>query len=220
MILDIYLISILVPLVAIIGLIIMFYGKETLGALSFPIGAVAGGFLAYMIFRGILAPYEIPLFIEVFISVGIIFGCGFLGKGILSMLLSMFAAVVLMDVFTPILKPLIVDNWTSDYQTVMAVFGILVFFVLVIFVQRYTFVFASFMGGVLVTLTVTPLFGALDEPYLRIVQLVIAVVLTVIGAIGMTGSFIVLGFLPANYWSVAAMLLIAGLFAGFYIVPL
>ena len=184
MILDIYLVSILVPLVAVIGLVIMFYGKETLGILSFPIGAVAGGFLAYMIFRGLLAPYETPLFIEVFVSIGIIFGCGLLGKGILSMLLSMFAAVVMMDVFTPILKPLIVDNWTSDYQTVMAVFGILVFFVLVIFVQKYTFVFASFMGAVLVTLTVTPLFSSLDEPYLRIVQLVIAVILTVIGAVG------------------------------------
>jgi len=44
--------------------------------------------------------------------------------------------------------------------------------------------------------------------------------LTAIGAVGMTGSFIALGFLPANYWIVAAMLLIAGLFAGFYIVPL
>jgi len=184
MILDIYLISILVPLVAIIGLIIMFYGKETLGILSFPIGAIAGGFLAYMIFRGILRPYEIPLFVEVFISVGIIFGGGLLGRGILSMLLSMFAAVVLMDAFTPILKDLIVDNWTSDYQTVMAIFGILVFFVLIIFVQKFIFVFASFMGSVLVTLTVTPLFSSLDEPYLRIVQLVVAVILTVIGSVG------------------------------------
>lgn len=184
MILDIYLISILVPLVAIIGLIIMLYGKETLGILSFPIGAIAGGFLAYMIFRGILRPYEIPLFVEVFISVGIIFGGGLLGRGILSMLLSMFAAVVLMDAFTPILKDLIVDNWTSDYQTVMAIFGILVFFVLIIFVQKFIFVFASFMGSVLVTLTVTPLFSSLDEPYLRIVQLVVAVILTVIGSVG------------------------------------
>jgi MFS family permease len=44
--------------------------------------------------------------------------------------------------------------------------------------------------------------------------------LTVIGAVGMTVSFVVLGLLPANYWLVAAMLLIAGIFAGFYIVPL
>ena len=66
----------------------------------------------------------------------------------------------------------------------MAVFGILVFFVLVIFVQKFNSVFASFMGAVLVTLCVTPLFSSLDEPYLRIVQLVVAIILGAIGAVG------------------------------------
>ncbi|RLF66279.1 MAG: hypothetical protein DRN57_07450, partial [Thermoplasmata archaeon] len=57
----------IIPLV-LIGLCLVLYGREILEVLSFPIGALAGGILAYMILRGLLAPYEIPLLVEVLIS--------------------------------------------------------------------------------------------------------------------------------------------------------
>jgi MFS family permease len=41
-----------------------------------------------------------------------------------------------------------------------------------------------------------------------------------VGAVGMTVFFVLLGAVPPEFWSVAAMLLGAGIFAGFYIVPL
>ncbi len=41
-----------------------------------------------------------------------------------------------------------------------------------------------------------------------------------IGAVGMTISFVLLGLITPTYWSVAVMLLLVGIFAGFYIVPL
>jgi acyl-[acyl-carrier-protein]-phospholipid O-acyltransferase/long-chain-fatty-acid--[acyl-carrier-protein] ligase len=41
-----------------------------------------------------------------------------------------------------------------------------------------------------------------------------------IGAIGMTGMFLALGLAPPNFWIVAVLLLVAGIFAGCYIVPL
>lgn len=41
-----------------------------------------------------------------------------------------------------------------------------------------------------------------------------------IGALGMTVAFVLLGVLPATFWSVAVLLLVAGTFAGFYIIPL
>ena len=41
-----------------------------------------------------------------------------------------------------------------------------------------------------------------------------------LGALGMTVFFLLLGILPLNYWVVAGLLTGAGIFAGFYIVPL
>jgi sugar phosphate permease len=41
-----------------------------------------------------------------------------------------------------------------------------------------------------------------------------------IGAIGMGGAFIALGFVANSFWMVGVLIGIAGLFAGFYIIPL
>jgi len=41
-----------------------------------------------------------------------------------------------------------------------------------------------------------------------------------VGAIGMTVGFFLLGIVPLNFWLIAGLLLGAGFFAGFYIVPL
>ncbi len=41
-----------------------------------------------------------------------------------------------------------------------------------------------------------------------------------VGAVGMTVGFLLLGWLPLNYWLVAGLLFGSGFFAGFYIIPL
>lgn len=41
-----------------------------------------------------------------------------------------------------------------------------------------------------------------------------------IGAVGMTLFFFLLGAMPLDFWTVGALLLVAGIFAGFYVVPL
>ena len=183
MILDLHVIAVMTPILILIGIVFALYGRDTLKLISFPIGAVAGAYLAYMIFKGMLRPYEIPLLIQVVLSLIIVFVGGLLGKGIMAMLLAMFAAFIVVDLFEPFIVPLIENNWTSETEIVLAVLGMLVFMLLVPFVQKYLKVFSAFAGGGIIALSLNPFLESLDEPIARIIQLFVIVAVCVVGTI-------------------------------------
>jgi hypothetical protein len=182
MILDLEIAAYAIPLLLIIGLILLFYGRETLIYLSFPIGALAGGYLAYMIFRGLLLPYDIPLIVEIIVSALIIIGGAFLGKGVMALTVGMFSAVVIVDLASPLIEPLI-DPITGETEIALFLISLVLFMMIVFFVQRYLFVFSAFMGASIIALSALPLLNSLDEPVIRIIQLVIILILTPSGAV-------------------------------------
>ena len=176
MILDMTIASVLIGLLlVIIGLCLVLYGKEILLVLSFPIGAFAGGILAYMILEGLLYVYDIPLWIEIIVGLVIVICGGILGTGTMAMLVALFISLVFVDVLTPM--------FGSEYLIIISIFGVLSFLLMVYFVQKILPVFSSFLGGVFIAMGVSPLFDSLDEPIVRIIQLCIAAVFCVLGSI-------------------------------------
>ena len=174
MILDLPVEVVFVPFLILAGLALVIYGKEILNVLSFTIGAMAGGILAYMIFRGILLNYGVPLIVELVISAGIVIGGGLLGKGTMAMLLALFASTVIVDVVAVFIG--------SDSEILLMVIGLIIFLALVPGTQKFMNVFAAFVGGVSVTMGITPFLDGLDEPVIRMIQITIALVLCTIGA--------------------------------------
>ncbi len=174
MILDLSVEMVFVPFLVLAGIALVIYGKEILNVLSFAIGAVAGGILAYMIFKGLLLNYNVPFSVELIVSAGLVIGGGLLGKGTMAMLLALFASTVIMDVVAVFIG--------ADSEILLMIIGLIVFLALVPGTQKFMSVFAAFVGGVSVAMGVAPFLDALDEPAIRVIQITIALVLRVAGA--------------------------------------
>ncbi|MFO8050318.1 MAG: hypothetical protein R6V01_01305 [Thermoplasmatota archaeon] len=176
MILDLPVQMVFVPFLLLAGLSLVVYGKEILEVLSFPIGAVTGGILAYMIFKGLLLGYDIPFLIVLLFSAALVIGGGFLGKGTLAMLLGLFASIVLVDVVAVFIGP--------DTDILLMVIGLILFLAMVPFTQKFMTVFAAFVGGVSVAMGITPFLDGLGtEAVVRVVQMIIILVLCAVGAV-------------------------------------
>jgi len=173
MILDLVVMQALIPFLIFIGIALVIYGKEILDVMSFPIGALSGGILAYMILRGLLFGVYIPIYIEVIVAIIFAIGGGMLGKGTMAMLLALFGATVIVDV---------VMAFAGDVNVViLLVVGLVIFLALVVLVHRFMPFFSAFLGGVSVAMGVTPFLDTLDEPIVRILQLSMALTLCVLG---------------------------------------
>jgi len=164
----------LVPLLVLIGLILVFLGRETLEVLSFAIGALSGGIIAYMILKGLLFSYTIPLWVELVIASLIIFGGGMFGRGAMATMLAMASALVFADLFHALLGP--------DLLFVTIILGVVLFALFVAIIQKYVIIFSSFIGGAVVAIGLNTI--PLDDVILlRIAQVVLALILTAIGSI-------------------------------------
>jgi hypothetical protein len=161
-----------VPLVILIGLILVIIGRETLEVLSFAIGAMAGGIIAYMILNGLLMSFSIPLWIKLLVAALIIFGGGMLGRGAMATMLAVATTIVIIDVLKVLLGP--------DLLIVTILAGIFLFAIFVAFIQKFVHVFSAFIGGAIIATTLNML--PLDDlVMLRIIQLVTALVMAAIG---------------------------------------
>jgi hypothetical protein len=163
----------LVPLIILIGLILVIIGRETLEVLSFAIGALAGGIIAYMVLNGLLMPYDIPLWIKLLVATILIFGGGMLGRGAMATMLAMATSLVMMDVLDVLIGP--------DLLFVTILAGILMFALFVALIQKYVHVFSAFLGGAIIAIPLN-LITMDDVVMLRMIQFGVAVVLTVIGS--------------------------------------
>jgi hypothetical protein len=173
MILDLLVMQALIPFLIFIGIALVIYGKEILDVMSFPIGALSGGILAYMILRGLLFGIDIPIIIEVIVAILFAIGGGMLGKGTMAMLLALFGATVLVDV---------IMAFAGDVNVViLLVVGLVIFLALVALVHRFMPFFSAFLGGISVAMGITPFIDSLDEPIVRMIQLSIGLSLCVLG---------------------------------------
>lgn len=175
MILDLSVEMAFAPFLILAGLALLIYGREILDVLSFTIGALAGGILAYMIFEGLLLPYDIPILIKLLFSAAFVIGGGFLGKGTLAMLLALFVSTVMVDVVAVFLGP--------GNDILLMVIGLILFLALVPFTQKLDRIFSSFVGGVSVAMGITAFLGGMEDTSLRIVQISIIIVLCAIGSV-------------------------------------
>jgi hypothetical protein len=173
MILDLAVIQALIPFLIFIGIALVIYGKEILDVMSFPIGALSGGILAYMILRGLLFGVEIPILIEVFVAIIFAIGGGMLGKGTMAMLLALFGATVMVDVLMAFMGDVNV--------VILLVVGLVIFLALVALVHRLMPFFSAFLGGTSIAMGFTPFIDSLDEPIVRIIQFSVALALCILG---------------------------------------
>lgn len=173
MILDLNVLLALVPFLLLIGFTLVIYGKEILDVMSFPIGALAGGILAYMILKGLLHGVEIPIVVAVIVTIAMAIGGGIVGKGTTAMLLALFTSTVIVDV---------IQAFVEDQTVLLVVIGLVLFLGLVALVPRFMEVFSSFLGGVSFTLGITPFLDGLDVIPTRLIQLGLILVLTILGA--------------------------------------
>ena len=155
-----------------IGLCLVIYGKEILEVLSFPIGALAGGILAYMILRGLLNPWEIPLIAELIVGFIFVFVGGIMGPGTMVMVIAVLLSAAVGD---------IVFVFVGD--TVIAGIAAAVFFAIMIYpTQKFLAYSSSAAGGVLVAMGIFILLE-LDPIPMVIVQIMTIIVLAVAGGI-------------------------------------
>jgi hypothetical protein len=173
MILDLNILMALIPFLLLIGSALIIYGKEILDVMAFPIGALAGGILAYMILRGLLHGVDIPLWISLIVTIGMAIGGGIVGKGTTAMLLALFTATVIVDV---------IHAFVEDQAVLLVVIGLVLFLGLVALVPRFMEIFSSFLGAVTFTLGITPLLDGMDVVPTRLIQLGIILALTALGA--------------------------------------
>jgi len=173
MILDLYLsVELIVPVV-ILGLILVVLGKETLEVLSFAIGAMAGGIIAYMIFNGFLYLNPVPLYVKAPIAALMILGGGLLGRGAMATFIAMLASLVVADVFYAI---------TGDGLLLISIaVSMIAFAVFVALVQKHLIIFSAFIGGSLVSIPLN-LLPIDDVVSVRIMQLALSLVLCAVGA--------------------------------------
>jgi hypothetical protein len=173
MILDLNILMALIPFLLLIGSALIIYGKEILDVMAFPIGALAGGILAYMILKGLLHGVDIPLWISLIVTIGMAIGGGIVGKGTTAMLLALFTATVIVDV---------IHAFVEDQAVLLVVIGLVLFLGLVALVPRFMEIFSSFLGAVTFTLGITPLLDGMDVVPTRLIQLGIILALTALGA--------------------------------------
>ena len=173
MILDLNVLLALIPFLLLIGSALVIYGKEILDVMSFPIGALAGGILAYMILEGLLHGINIPLWVALIVTIAMATGGGIVGKGTTAMLLALFTAAVIVDV---------ISAFVEDQAVLLVVIGLVLFLGLVALVPRFMEVFSSFLGAVTFTLGITPFLDGMDVIPTRMIQLGIIIALTVGGA--------------------------------------
>ncbi len=169
-------IFLLVPLLVLIGICLMVYGKEIFKHTAFFIGALTGGVLAYMIFEGLLEPYEVPLLVKVLITFVIVFLGGLVGQGASAMLIAFLVSLAVMDLILAFVPDEL--KWTAY------VAGTLMFVLVIIIVQKFLFFFTSLTGGLVVAAALYPLLSSLGPPIAVSVQISLAVV------IGIGGYFI------------------------------
>lgn len=172
--LDIALPTLAIPLVVIIGLILVVIGRETLEVMSFAIGALGGGILAYMILNGFLYLYEIPIYVEIPVAVLFIFGGGMLGRGAMATIIALVASLVFLDVIHAMLG--------DDMLLVTILISIFIFVVMIALIQKYLAVFSAFIGGSLIAIAFNGL-PIEDVMIIRVVQLSIALIFCAIGGI-------------------------------------
>ncbi|MBN1539490.1 MAG: hypothetical protein JW939_05040 [Candidatus Thermoplasmatota archaeon] len=175
MILDLSVMMALAPLLMLIGIALVIYGKEILDIMSFPIGALAGGILAYMIMGGLLANYDIPVWISIIVTILMAFGGGLVGKGVTAMLMALFTSTVIVDVISVFLG--------DGSEIILVVIGLVLFLCMIALVPRFMEVFSSFLGGGAFALGVTPFLENLDVVPARLIQFSIIIVMCVIGSI-------------------------------------
>lgn len=173
MILDLNVLLALVPFLILIGLTLMIYGKEILDVLSFPIGALAGGILAYMIFEGLLINEQIPLLVEIIVTIAMAIGGGLVGKGTTFMLLALFTATVIVDVIRAFIS--------DDNAVLLVVIGLVLFLGLVALVPRFMEVFSSFLGGTSFAMGIAPFLDGMDVVPARLIQFGIIIAMTIAG---------------------------------------
>jgi hypothetical protein len=164
------------PLI-LIGICLVVYGREILEVLSFPIGAVAGGVLAYMILKGFLEPYDINPLVEVLVAGVMVFVGGIMGPGTMVMVVAVIISVASIDVM---------DAFMGWDQVVSWILGALVFAVIIYPVQKYLAFSSAITGGILISVGIFVIFDGAD-PILRTgIQLVIIVIMGVAGGIFQT----------------------------------
>jgi len=173
MILDLDVLIALAPFLMLIGLALVIYGKEILDIMAFPIGALAGGILAYIIMEGLLESIDIPIIISIIITMVMAILGGMVGKGTTAMLLALFTSTVIVD----LLAVFIGDG--SD--VLLVVIGLVLFLGMVALVPRFMEVFSSFLGGAAFAMGITPFMDGMDDMVLRMVQFSIILVLCVAG---------------------------------------
>jgi hypothetical protein len=116
---------------------------------------------------------SIPLYIEMIVATIMIFGGGMLGRGAMATMLAMASALVFADVLHAILGP--------DLLLVTVIVSVILFSLFVASIQKYVIVFSSFIGGAVISICLNAI--PLDDiMLLRIIQLVLTLVLTVIGS--------------------------------------
>ncbi|HHD15102.1 MAG TPA: hypothetical protein ENK47_00165 [Euryarchaeota archaeon] len=164
----------IIPLV-LIGLCLVLYGREILEVLSFPIGALAGGILAYMILRGLLAPYEIPLLVEVLISFFLVLFGGMLGPGTMVIVLAVVVAITSVDVFNVFLG--------EGYEAVSWILGSFLFAVLIYPIQKFLHISSALVGGILIASSLFMFMESQDPVTRTVIQLVIIFVLAAAGGL-------------------------------------
>lgn len=174
MILDLSILLALAPLLMLIGIALVIYGKEILDIMSFPIGALAGGILAYMIMGGLLANYDIPVLIKIIVAILLAFGGGIVGKGVTAMLLALFTSTVIVDVISAFLG--------DGSEIVLVVIGLVLFLCMVALVPRFMEVFSSFLGGGAFAMGVAPFLENMDVVHARLIQFSIIIVLCIAGS--------------------------------------
>ncbi|MGA1819755.1 MAG: hypothetical protein ACMUHU_01975 [Thermoplasmatota archaeon] len=173
MILDLSVLIALAPFLVLIGLALVIYGKEILDIMAFPIGALAGGILAYMILEGLLESIHIPILISIIITIIMAIGGGLVGKGTTAMLLALFTSTVIVDVVAVFIG--------YDKEVLLVVIGLVLFLGMVALVPRFMEVFSSFLGGTAFAMGITPFLDGMDDLVLRVIQFSIIMVLCVIG---------------------------------------
>ena len=168
------------PLVALplflIGFCLVIYGREILEVLSFPIGAISGGILAYMILRGFLAPYDIPVIVELLVAFILVLLGGIMGPGTMVMVVAVVISLAVVDV---------VNIFIGDGNEVISwIIGSLFFAVMIYPVQRFLNYSSAVTGGILIS---AGIFIFIDgvEPLTRII-----IQLAIILLLGIGGGFL------------------------------
>lgn len=172
---DLYVLTLI--LLLLIGLFFVFFGKMLLRLteVEFFIGALAGGLISYVLLWGLNSYFSLPFWFMLLAGLIITFVGGLVGRGTLVMLLALFTSIVFVDAISPFLP--------GDAGIMKEIIGLLLFFGFVIISGRFMFVFSAFFGGVMLSIALGSILDTMEEPTLRITQLVVALIFCAIGSV-------------------------------------